>query len=158
MLQGLTQQQDAARQLLAALQEEAQQLQTLTDSESLHISTREKLACVQALEAAVATFKGVRNQTLSAMGYPIDETGWRQALGEHPDWAHEFQTLQTLLGQARQLNAQNGMALQTCLRHTRHAFMDLQQRVQKSQPLYTATGHMSRLSAPAALTRTIRAG
>jgi len=158
LLQGLTQQQNAARQLLAALQREAQQLQTLADGESLHASTREKLACVQALEAAVATFKGMRNQTLSALGYCSDETGWTQALGEHPDWAHEFQTLQTLLEQARQLNAQNGMTLQTCLRHTQHALMDLQQRVQTNQPLYTATGRMSRFSALAVLTQAIRAG
>jgi len=153
VLQGLTRQQNAARQLLAALQAEAQQLQTLADSESLCASTREKLACVQELEATAAAFKGVRDQTLSAMGYWPDETGWTQALGEQPGWAHGFQTLQALLEQARQLNAQNGVALQTCLRHTRHALLDLQQRVQKSQPLYTATGRMSGFSAPTALTR-----
>jgi len=160
LTQHLTRQRDAARQLLTALQVEAQQLQTLEDSDVLHASTREKLACVRVLEAAVAAFHEMRNQVLPVMGYSADEAGWGQALHAHPDWAHEFQTLQALLEEARQLNAQNGMALQTCLRHTRHALLDLSQHAGGSLTgsLYTASGRILKSSTPAVLPRTILAG
>jgi len=155
----LAQQVGLARQLLAALQAEARHLQNPGDVQALHASTRDKLACVQALEAAsAATSAAIRDMR-------------SEALQDHPDCMRQFQVLQALAEQARQLNAQNGMALQTCLRHTHHALLDLQQFNRNdfshsatngtghftseiprtTQPLYTAAGRM-RLVTPALLT------
>jgi len=174
----LAQQVALARRLLAALQLEAHHLQTPTETTALHASTRDKLACVQAFEAALADFKAVRDQALVALGYAqsshqTDEAAWAQALQDRPDWAQTLQTVHTLAEQARQLNAQNGITLQSCLRHTRHALLDLQQfkpidsntpssnpapgHHHTAQPLYTARGRV-RLAAPAGLNTGIQAG
>jgi|GEM_PF-3128187 len=155
----LAQQVGLARQLLAALQAEARHLQNPGDVQALHASTRDKLACVQAFEAAFAATSAALRDVR------------REALQEHPDCMRQFRVLQALADQARQLNAQNGVTLQTCLRHTRHALLDLQQLTRNNfshsaingaahftpeiprttQPLYTAAGRM-RLVTPALLT------
>lgn len=149
----LAQQLQLAQRFLAILQEESRHLESPEQTEHLQASTAAKLECVQQFDTQVA----IRNQILLSMGHTADAAGLRQALQAQPSLGDTQDALLGLAEQAKQLNAENGIIINTYLRHTQQAMTELQQLTgQAPEPLYTSSGR-SHTSSPAARTH-IKAG
>lgn len=131
----LARQLQVAQRFIVALQAETQALGHIDQAEHLHDSTQNKLACVQEFD----TLNQARNHILQALGYPANDQGLATALAAHPALADTVNALRDAAAHAQLLNAQNGVAIDTYLRHTQQALDEIQ-RLTGQGDLYNAKG------------------
>lgn len=123
------------QRFLEVLQTEAAALEQPDQGEALTASTQEKNACItQLVEAGQA-----REKALAELGYSADRPGLEAAGAAHPQLAETSKMLFELGQEASELNAANGAAISTYLRHTQQALQAMRHLV--GEPgLYDASG------------------
>ena len=117
------------------LRTEAIALEQPDYADKLNQSTHEKNACIELLTAAATA----REAALRELGYAADKTGLEQAAQEHPQLHSVCEQLFALGQTASELNAANGAAIDTYLKHTQQALQALQPLV-GGAGLYDASG------------------
>lgn len=117
------------------LRVEADALDQPDKTDLLNNSTQEKNNCIEQLAAAGKA----RENALLESGYTPDRVGLEEAAQRHPELGASCQQLFELGEAASGLNAANGAAIDTYLKHTQQALQALQPLVGGSG-LYDASG------------------
>lgn len=117
------------------LRVEAEALEQPDRADELNTSTQAKNACIEQLADAGKA----RENALLELGYTSDRTGLEKAAADHPSLRDACARLFELGQQASELNAVNGAAIGTYLRHTQQALQALQPLV-GGPGLYDASG------------------
>lgn len=117
------------------LENEASALEQPEKTDLLNASTQEKNSCIELLDQAGKT----RENALLELGYPPNRAGLEEAAQANPELAEKCQQLFQLGQLASRLNAVNGAAIETYLKHTQQALQALQPLAGGSG-LYDASG------------------
>lgn len=117
------------------LHAEAGALEQADHGEALDATTRKKNTCIAQLTKA----GHARENALLALGYSADRAGLEAAVSAHPELAASCENLFKLGQQASELNASNGVIIDTYLKHTQQALQTMQHMVSSSN-LYDASG------------------
>lgn len=125
----------AVQRFMNALQAEAAALEQPDNFDELNASTTLKNSCIEQLVAAGKN----REQVLSGFGFTPDRAGLEQAVEDHPELRETCQRLLSLGENASLMNAANGAAIDTYLKHTQQALQALQPLVGGTS-LYDASG------------------
>lgn len=124
-----------AQQFLTVLQDEAQALAQPDHDEALERCTRQKNSCIDQLVQAGQA----REKALVDLGHSADRAGLEAAANAHPELAQTCNQLLAVGRQASELNANNGVIIDTYLKHTQQAFQAMRHLVGGSD-LYDASG------------------
>jgi len=125
----------AVQHFIDVLQTEAAALEQPDSFDELNASTSQKNACIEQLLAA----GNDREQSLIRLGFTPDRAGLEEAVKIHPKLQETSEKLFKLGESARSLNAANGAAIDTYLKHTQQALQTLQPLVGGTS-LYDASG------------------
>jgi len=129
-----------ARRFLAALQAEAQALETPDNGEALTGSTRQKAACAEDLSKAGLA----RQAALRELGYSADRQGLDAAVEANACLLDASRQLLELGRRASELNDANGIVIDTYLKHNQQA-LDTLRKIAGDASLYDASGRASRV-------------
>ena len=123
------------QRFISILQAESNALEQPDHGEALDSTTQQKNICiVQLAEAGQA-----REAALAELGYTTSRTGLEQAAAAHPGLAPTCAQLFELGQQASELNAANGVIIDTYLKHTQQALQAMRQLTGDTD-LYNASG------------------
>ncbi|HLU19159.1 MAG TPA: flagellar protein FlgN [Pusillimonas sp.] len=125
----------AVRQFIDILHAEAAALEQPDNFDALNATTSQKNTCIEQLVAAGKD----RELVLKQMGFTADRAGLEDAVSKHPKLRKTSQELIALGENASALNAANGAAIDTYLKHTQQALQALQPLVGGTS-LYDASG------------------
>ena len=126
---------DLVQRFIDILHVEAEALEQPDKTDLLNKSTQQKNDCIEQLTKAGKA----RESVLAELGYAPNRSGLEQAAQTHPQLAAKCEQLFELGQAASQLNAANGAAIDTYLKHTQQALQALQPLVGGSG-LYDASG------------------
>jgi len=125
---------DLVQRFMGILQNEASALAQPDHGEALETCTRQKNECIEQLIQAGQA----RESSLRELGYSTDRAGLEAASADH-QLDETCATLLELGRQAGELNASNGVIIDTYLKHTQQAFQTMRQLIGGSD-LYDASG------------------
>ncbi|PLC51898.1 flagellar biosynthesis protein FlgN [Pollutimonas subterranea] len=133
--QCLEQEVDLVQAFIAVLEEEAQALTEAGDTDALAESTEAKNRYADQLALVADERQGL----LAQLGYPGDKPGLDAAALEHPELRELCQALLEKAETASQLNASNGITINTFLAHNQQA-LDMVRGLVGASNLYDASG------------------
>jgi flagella synthesis protein FlgN len=140
------------QEFIVALKAEETALTDLGNDAALSDSTARKNMCADQL----AAIGQEREALLASLGYSADKAGMDAAARQHPELQAVWDDLYRNAQQASELNASNGVMIDTFLAHNQQAMSTLK-AIAGISDLYDASGR-SKSTGPAGQTRTIRAG
>lgn len=123
------------QRFLEILHDEAKTLSQPDHNEALESCTRQKNSCIDQLVQAGRA----REDALRQLNHSADRAGLDAAASAYPELAQTCFQLLDLGRQASELNAENGVIIDTYLKHTQQAFQAMRHLVAGAD-LYDASG------------------
>ena len=152
LLSCMQQELDLVQEFIGVLKAEEAALMDLGNGAALSDSTTSKNLCADKLAAIGAE----RGKLLASLGYSADKAGLDAAARKHPSLRGTWDELHGKARQASELNAANGVMIDTFLAHNQQAMAALKAMAGIGD-LYDASGR-SKPVGPAGQKRAIRAG
>ena len=129
---------DLVHEFMTVLQAEANALTETAANDALTETTRQK----NQLADQVAELAETRHGLLVQLGYSADKPGLDMAVVDHPQLQESCRHLYEMAQQASELNASNGMIVDTFLAHNQRA-LDTLRTLAGIGNLYDASGRTS---------------